>query len=357
MEIEQLLAFSVSQGASDLHLLPNLSPLLRIQGELAPMANTKPLPPEIVKRFIYSLLTKQQWLMFEKELVLDLGVYLPDVGNFRVSIFHQIYGVAAVFRVIPNKVPSYEELLLPVVFKRFLSLSHGLVLIAGATGSGKSTTLAAMVDFVNETRACHIITIEDPIEFIYVSKKSAINQIQVGRDTPNFATALRASLRQDPDVILLGEMRDLDTIRLALTASETGHLVFSTIHASSAPLAISRMVDMFPADEKNRIRKLLSETIRAIICQMLVKRITGGRVAAFEIMLSTPAIRHLIYQDMVAQMETTIQTSGDVGMCTMAQYLQKLGEKHIITLAEARSTLAQRETFKPPHPDKRHMHK
>ena len=350
MEIEDLLELSIKSGASDLHLLPNLPPLMRINGDLIVAEGFAPLPAETSKRLIYSALTENQLRDFETNLVLDLAIYLPKLGNFRVSVLHQIHGIAAVFRIVPSTIPTFEELSLPALFKRLLALSHGLILVTGPTGSGKSTTLAAMLNYINENQASHIITIEDPIEFIHQSKKSAINQLQVGRDTPNFATALRASLRQDPNVILLGELRDLETIRLALIAAETGHLVLSTLHASTSPLAINRIVDIFPADEKNRVRNLLSETVQAVICQTLVKKITGGRAAAFEIMLATPAIRHLIRQDMISQMESVIQTNGDKGMCTMSQYLQKLAADHIITSVAARSIAANRESFQTPPP-------
>lgn len=345
MKIEELLKLSVSQHASDLHLLPELPPLMRIHGDLITVKDIPPLSSEESKMLIYSIMTKEQQHIFETHLVLDMAVFYPHIGNFRVSILHQLRGVAAVFRVIPENVPTFEELALPSILKRFLVLSHGLILVTGPTGSGKSTTLAAMIDYINMSKACHIITIEDPIEYIYYSKKSAINQLQVGRDTPDVATALRSSLRQDPDVILLGELRDLETIRLALTAAETGHLVLATLHASSAPLAISRTIDIFPTAEKNRVRNLLSETLQVVICQTLVKKITEGRVAAFEIMLATPAIRHLIRQDMITHMESTIQTNGDIGMCTMDQYLQDLVAKHVVSSATARGVTVNRESF------------
>lgn len=343
MEIEDLLKLAIKQKASDLHLLPEQPPLLRIDGNLIPA--TRELPPltaEETKRLIYSSMTPEQQHAFETTLGSDMALSFPHIGNFRVSVLHQMRGIAAVFRVIPETVPTFEELNLPAVLKTLLVLSHGLILVTGPTGSGKSTTLAAMIDYINSMRACHIMTIEDPVEFIFQVKKSAINQLQVGRDTPDVDTALRASLRQDPDVIMLGEMRDLETIRLALTAAETGHLVMATLHASSAPLAISRIVDIFPVAEKTRVRNLLSETIQAVICQTLVKRISSGRVAAFEIMLASPAIRHLIRQDMIAHMETTIQTNGDIGMCTFDQYLQELVSKRLITSATARSTIVSR---------------
>lgn len=345
MEIRDFLKIAVDKGASDLHILPDLPPLIRVDGDLMPIPDQPPIPPEESKRLILSFLTEEQKLRFERHLVMDLAIIVENVGNFRVSVLHQMRGVGGVFRVIPETIPAFEQLHLPQILKRLLALPNGLILVTGPTGSGKSTTLATMVDFINATRACHIITIEDPIEFIHKPKKSAINQLQVGRDTPDVDTALRASLRQDPDVILLGELRDLETIRLALTAAETGHLVLTTLHASSAPLAISRVVDIFPPAEKPRMRNLLSETLQAVICQTLVKKVGGGRIAVLEIMLATPAIRHLVRQDMIAHMESTIQTSGDVGMCTMEQYLQELVAKRLVTTAVARSLTVNRASF------------
>lgn len=342
MNMRALLQFSVTQKASDLHILPGMPPLLRIHGELIVMKEFPVLTPSKSQELIFSVMTEEQKKVFITDLVFEMALAVSDVGHFRVSVLHQLRGIAAVFRVIPEKVPTFENLLLPPILKTLLVMPFGLILVTGPTGSGKSTTLASMIDYINAMRACHIITIEDPIEFIYEVKKSAINQLQVGRDTPDVATALRASLRQDPDVILISEMRDLETIRLALTAAETGHLVLATLHASTAPLAISRIVDAFPTAEKNRVRNLLSETLQAVICQTLVKRIGGGRIAAFEILLATPAIRHLIRQDMIAHMESTMQTTGDIGMCTLDQYLQDLVSRHLVTSAIARSTTISR---------------
>lgn len=345
MEIAELLQLSVEQGASDLHLLPGQLPTMRIHGDLVPMKDMPVLSPELTKRLIYSVMSEQQQAEFEQHLEMDMALTLPNIGHFRVNVLHQLHGVAAVCRVIAEQVPSFEELGLPQVLKSLLLLPHGLVLVTGPTGSGKSTTLASMVDYINGLRACHIITIEDPIEYIYQNKKSLINQRQINRDTSDVKTALKAALRQDPDVILLGEMRDLETMRLALTAAETGHLVLATLHASSAPLAISRIIDVFPDQEKNRIRNLLSESLKAVICQNLIKRISGGRVAAFEIMLANNAIKHQIRQDKIPHMLTTIQTSGDIGMCTMDQYLQDLVAKQVITLAAAKTASFSTEWF------------
>jgi twitching motility protein PilT len=343
MEIRELLQLSLDKRASDLHILPGLSPVLRIDGDLFPVKDVPPLTPDQTRQLIHSLLTAEQEQVFEKSLECDLSISLSQLANFRVNIFHQLRGVAAVFRVIPEKVPTFEELGLPSVLKSLLLLPHGLVLVAGATGSGTSSTLATMIDYINTIRACHIITIEDPIEYVYQNKKSLISQRQVYRDTHDAATALRSALRQDPDVILLGEMRDLETISLALTAAETGHLVMTTLHASSAPLAISRIVDIFPSVEKNRMRNLLSETLQAVIYQTLVKRISGGRVGAFEIMLITPAVRHLIREDKITHLAMAIQTSGDLGMCTLDQYLQELVAKRVISAAVARNAVVNQD--------------
>jgi twitching motility protein PilT len=346
MQIEDILKLCITEQASDLHIMPGMQPLLRIHGDLKPAQDFYALSAETAKRLIYSVLAIEQQHEFEKNLVMEVALSFPHIGNFRLSVLHQLRGIAAVFRVIPENIPTFDELLLPLVMKRLLALAHGLIMITGPTGSGKSTTLASMVDYINSSRACHIITIEDPIEFIHQSKMSAINQIQIGRDSPNVATSLRAALRQDPDVIMLGEMRDLESIRLALTAAETGHLVLATMHANTAPLAISRIIDIFPTAEKNRVRNMLAETTQAVICQTLVKKMTGGRVAAFEIMLANPAIRHLISQDMISHMESTIQTSGDIGMCTLEQYLQTLVAKRIISTAVARGVALNWGQFK-----------
>ncbi|HEX4045296.1 MAG TPA: type IV pilus twitching motility protein PilT [Gammaproteobacteria bacterium] len=345
MELTEILKLSELNHASDLHLFAGSPPLLRIDGDLVPLKDLPVLTTETTRQLIHNMLTQAQQQQFATYLELDLAIEFPNIGNFRVNVFHQAHGVAAVFRVIPEEIPTFEILGLPSILKTLSILPHGLILVTGPTGSGKTTTLAAMVNHINAIRASHIITIEDPIEYVYKNKKSLINQRQIYRDTLDATTALRSALRQDPDVILLGEMRDLETIRLALTAAETGHLVLSTLHANSAPLAISRIVDVFPTDEKNRVRNLLSETLQAVICQTLIKKVGGGRVAAFEIMLANPAIRHLIREDKIAHMIMTIQTSGDMGMCTMDQSLQELVAKRIITPTTARSVAVNQEWF------------
>lgn len=347
MEMLEILKHSIQQKASDLHILPGHTPLLRIDGDLKTVPEyPEVLSPDDTKSLIFSILTPEQIALFEKKLVVDISLVAKDLGNFRLSVLHQLRGISAVFRIIPEKIPSIDEMGLPRSLKTLVTLSHGLILVAGATGSGKSTTLAAMINEINLTQAAHIITIEDPIEYIYTSKKSAFNQCQVGRDTPDMETALRSSLRQDPNVILLGEMRDLETIRLALTAAETGHLVLSTLHASSAPTSVSRMIDVFPTEEKNRVRNMLAECLQAVICQTLVKKASGtGRVAALEIMIATPAIRHMIRQDQTAHIESTIQTNTDKGMCTMDQYLRELVQKKLISTSAARLLNQSRNAF------------
>lgn len=330
MEISELLALSVQRNASDLHISPGQPPIIRIDGDLIAIQDHPILESQTTKTMIYSLLSPKETETLEKEWELDLAIEIPHVSRFRVNAFQQSKGIAAAFRVIPSIVPTLEELNMPDVFKRLLELPNGLILVTGPTGSGKSTTLATMVDYINTHESSHIITIEDPIEFTHSSKKGLINQRQVGRDTHTFAAALRSALREDPDVILVGEMRDLETTRLALTAAETGHLVMATLHTSSAPHAISRIVDIFPAGEKNIIRNMLSESLQAVIAQTLVKRTSGGRVAAFEIMVGTSAIRNLIREDKVAQMYSAIQTGSEYGMCTLEQYLKTLISKEII---------------------------
>lgn len=347
MDMTTLLTTCVKERASDLHIAPNMPPILRIDGELIPIQGQPILQPDVTKELIYSVFSKDETKEFEKELELDFAIVVPNVSRFRVNAFHEANGVGGAFRVIPYEVPTLDQLDMPKIFKQLLDLPNGLILVTGPTGSGKSTTLAAMIDYINSTRAEHIITIEDPIEFTHKSKKSLINQRQVLRDTHDFSMALRSALREDPDVILLGEMRDLETIRLALTAAETGHLVLATLHTSSAPRAVSRIVDVFPTGEKNIIRNMLSESLQAVICQSLLKRIAGGRIAAFEIMLGTSAIRNLIREDKIAQMYSTIQTSSEAGMITLEQSLRDLVKKNIIQQDVALEATSNKALFGP----------
>lgn len=346
MEIKELLTMSVKDKASDLHLSPGLPPMMRIHGDLRPVEGMPPIDAAKLKELIYSVMSKEQKEQLEKALELDFAVVVPGVASFRVNSFYQLHGLAGVFRVIPEQIPTLDDLGLPPIFKQLLELPNGLILVTGPTGSGKSTTLAAMVDYINIHQESHIITIEDPIEFTHQSKKCLINQRQIHRDTHDFAAALRSALRQDPDVILLGEMRDLETIRLALTAAETGHLVMATLHTSSAPRTVNRIVDVFPAGEKNMIRNMLSESLQAVICQTLVKKINGGRIAALEIMLGSSAIRNLIREDKIAQMYSTIQTSSEMGMCTLDQYLKNLLNKQLITREVAREAALNKDEFR-----------
>lgn len=346
MIMEELLGQAVKAGASDLHISPAQPPLMRVDGVLMPINKiAQLLSAEDTKQLVESILTAEQLKNFSTLLEIDFALLIPNVARFRINAFHEANGIAAAFRVIPENVPTLDELEMPTVFKELLDLPNGLILVTGPTGSGKSTTLAAMVDYLNTSQSYHIITIEDPIEFAHKSKKCLVNQRQVDRDTTDFSTALRSALRQDPDVILVGEMRDLETIRLALTAAETGHLVLATLHTSSAPRAISRIVDVFQAGEKNIIRNMLSESLQAVICQTLVKKISGGRVSAFEIMLGTNAIRNLIREDKIAQMYSTIQTGGAAGMCTLDQYLEGLVSKKIISSNSARDSTSNKSMF------------
>lgn len=331
MDIQQILKMSIEKGASDLYLSTGAPPILRINGELHPIPDAELLDATMANTLIQSILDKEQQRLFATSKDLDLSYTLKEVGSFRVNIFQQMNGIAAVFRVIPQELPVLDNIGFPENLRHLLNLTSGLILVTGPTGCGKSTTLAAMIDYINTTRACHIITIEDPIEFVYHNKKSLIDQRQVHRDTASFTAALRAALREAPDVLLVGEMRDLETIRLVLTAAETGHLVLGTLHTSSAPRAINRIVDVFPASEKSIIRNLVSESIQAVICQTLLKTLAGGRVAAFEVMLGTPAIRNLIREDKVAQMYSVIQTNVSKGMCTMDQYINRLIANQIIS--------------------------
>ncbi|HSW93060.1 MAG TPA: type IV pilus twitching motility protein PilT [Gammaproteobacteria bacterium] len=330
MHLTQLLRHCIQKNASDLHIAPLKPPVLRIDGDLEAMEAWGSLDADTTKQLVRQSMSEAEFHQFETEWELDYAMQLRDGSRFRVNACHHQTGTGAVFRMIPTRVPTWEQLGLPETFKKLLTLQSGLILVTGASGSGKSTTLAAMLDEINRHASLHVITLEDPIEFIHVSQKSVMTQREVHRDTRSFDKALRSAMRQDPDIILLGEMRDPETIRLALTAAETGHLVMATLHTRGASSAISRIVDVFPANEKEMIRHLLAESLQAVICQTLVKAKQGGRVPAFEILLGTPAVRHLIREDKAAQMVSAMQTGGAHGMCTLSQYLQNLVTKQII---------------------------
>lgn len=344
MDIGELLAFGVKNGASDLHLSAGLPPMIRVDGDIRRI-NVPSLDHKDVHDMVYDIMNDKQRKDYEEFWECDFSFEVPKLARFRVNAANQNRGAFAVFRTIPSKILSLEELNCPGIFKDISDYPRGVVLVTGPTGSGKSTTLAAMMNHKNESEYGHILTVEDPIEFVHESKKCLINQREVHRDTLGFNEALRSALREDPDVILVGEMRDLETIRLALTAAETGHLVFGTLHTSSAAKTIDRVVDVFPAAEKDMIRAMLSESLRAVISQTLLKKKGGGRVAAHEIMIGTPAIRNLIRENKIAQMYSAIQTGQSVGMQTLDQNLKQIVDKGIVTRDEARSKAANKDNF------------
>ena len=344
MDIADLLAFGVKNNASDLHLSAGLPPMIRVDGDVRRI-NLPAMEHKEVHSLIYDIMNDKQRKDYEEFFETDFSFEIPNLARFRVNAFNHNRGAGAVFRTIPSNVLTLEDLDAPEVFKEISDNPRGLVLVTGPTGSGKSTTLAAMVNYKNDKYHEHILTIEDPIEFVHESKKSLVNQREVHRDTLGFAEALRSALREDPDVVLVGELRDLETIRLALTAAETGHLVFGTLHTSSAAKTIDRIIDVFPAAEKSMVRSMLSESLRAVISQTLLKKIGGGRVAAHEIMIGTAAIRNLIREDKVAQMYSSIQTGQALGMQTLDQCLQQLVRKGLISKQDARLKATNRDLF------------
>lgn len=344
MDITELLAFSAKQNASDLHLSAGLPPMIRVDGDVRRI-NLPPMSHKEVHALIYDIMNDKQRKDFEEYWETDFSFEVPGVARFRVNAFTQNRGSGAVFRTIPSKVLTMEDLGMGQVFKDISDTARGICLVTGPTGSGKSTTLAAMINYINETKYEHILTIEDPIEFVHESKKCLVNQREVHRDTLGFSEALRSALREDPDIILVGEMRDLETIRLALEAAETGHMVFGTLHTQSAAKTIDRIVDVFPAEEKSMVRSMLSESLQAVISQTLLKKNGGGRVAAHEIMVGTPAIRNLIREDKVAQMYSAIQTGAQHGMQTLDQCLQNLVQRGTISREIAREKAKQPENF------------
>ncbi|MGY0218546.1 type IV pilus twitching motility protein PilT [Endozoicomonadaceae bacterium StTr2] len=344
MDITELLAFSAKQNASDLHLSAGLPPMIRVDGDVRRI-NLPPLDHKEVHSLIYDIMNDHQRKEYEDKLEADFSFEVPGVARFRVNAFHQNRGAAAVFRTIPTKILSMQDLGMGPIFKKIADTPRGLVLVTGPTGSGKSTTLAAMLDHINEHKYEHLLTIEDPIEFVHESKKCLVNQREVHRDTQSFENALRSALREDPDIVLVGEMRDLETIRLALTAAETGHLVFGTLHTTSAAKTVDRIVDVFPAEEKAMVRSMLSESLQAVISQTLLKKNGGGRVAAHEIMIGTSAIRNLIREDKIAQMYSAIQTGAGLGMQTLDQCLETLVAQGLITNDTAKEKAKNPENF------------
>ena len=345
MDIAQLLAFSAKNKASDLHLSAGLPPMIRIHGDMRRI-NVPPLTHQDVHSMVYDIMSDGQRKVYEENLEVDFSFEIPGLSRFRVNAFNQNRGASAVFRTIPSKVLSLDDLKAPAVFADLAMKPRGLVLVTGPTGSGKSTTLAAMVNHRNENDMGHILTVEDPIEFVHESKKSLINQRELGPHTHSFANALKSALREDPDVVLVGELRDLETIRLALTAAETGHLVFGTLHTSSAAKTIDRVVDVFPSDEKEMVRTMLSESLEAVISQTLLKTRDGsGRIAAHEIMITTPAIRHLIRENKISQMYSMMQTSSGMGMQTLDQCLADRIKRSAINYADARAIAKNPDAF------------
>jgi twitching motility protein PilT len=344
MDITELLSFSVKHNASDLHLSSGVPPMIRVDGDVRKL-NVPALDPKEALSLVYDIMNDKQRKDFEEDLETDFSFEIPGLARFRVNAFNQDRGVASVFRTIPSTVLTLDQLNAPEIFKKISEFPRGLVLVTGPTGSGKSTTLAAMIDYINDSRHEHILTIEDPVEFVHASKKSLVNQREVYKHTLSFDRALKSALREDPDVILVGEMRDLETIRLAITAAETGHLVFATLHTTSAAKTINRIIDVFPAGEKSMVRSMLSESLRAVISQALLKKQGGGRVAAHEIMLAIPAIRNLIREDKVAQMYSVIQTGMVHGMQTLDQSLRDLVGQGLIAHADATKKAVDPKTF------------
>ena len=344
MDLSEVLAFAAKNKASDLHLSAGLPPMIRIDGDIKRI-NVDPLDSHTVHAMIYDIMNDKQRKDYEEFLETDFSFDLPGIARFRVNAFNQSRGPAAVFRTVPNKIISLTDLGAPSIMAQLALKPRGLILVTGATGSGKSTTLAGMVDHINESHRAHILTIEDPIEFLHVSKNCVINQRELGPHTHSFANALRSALREDPDVILVGELRDQDTIRLALTAAETGHLVFGTLHTSSAAKTVDRIIDVFPAGEKEMVRTMLSESLQAVISQTLLKRLTGGRIAAWEVMIGVPAIRNLIRENKVPQMYSVMQTGQHAHMQTMDQCLLDLVQRRLVSAEQAKTLALDKSKF------------
>lgn len=339
MDLTQLLAFTMQNDASDLHLSAGNPPIIRSSGQMK-RVKAPALASDDIRTMLYSVMTEDQRSEYERNMDLDFAIALGEKARFRVNAFTTRIGSAAVFRTIPTEVPTMEQLDLPPVMRRFAELEKGIVLITGPTGSGKSTTLAAMINHINMHHAKHILTIEDPVEFFHTSKKSLVNHREVGQDTKSFARALKSALREDPDVILVGEMRDHETISLALTAAETGHLVFGTLHSNSATKTIDRIIDVFPAGDKEMVRAMISSSLQGVVAQTLLRRADRpGRVGAFEVLVGTSAVRNLIRENQIPQMYSMMQTGSRYGMITMEDSVQNLLDGGIIGKDEARRAL------------------
>ncbi len=340
MDITQLLKFTLDNGASDLHLSGGNPPIIRLDGKLQ-RVKADPLQNDDIRQMLYSIMTEDQRAEYERDMEIDFAVSFGKDARFRVNGFTNRVGAAAVFRVIPTKIPTMEDLGLPPIMRHLAELKNGIVLVTGPTGSGKSTTLASMINHINQTKKEHILTVEDPVEFYHTSAKSLVNHREVGTDTMSFGRALKSALREDPDVILVGEMRDHETISLALTAAETGHLVFGTLHSNSAQKTIDRIIDVFPAAEKEMVRAMLSSSIQGVIAQMLLPKEGGGRCAAHEIMVGTSAVRNLIRENQLAQIYSMIQTGARYGMQTMEDSITDLLGEGTISQETARKALME----------------
>ena len=340
MDLTQLLAFTMQNDASDLHLSAGSPPIIRSSGQLK-RVKADPLSSDDIRTMLYSIMTEDQRAEYEKHMEIDFAIALGEKARFRVNGFTTRLGASAVFRTIPTEVPTIEELGLPPVMRRFAELEKGIVLVTGPTGSGKSTTLSALVNHINIHQPKHILTIEDPVEFFHKSKKSLVNHREVGTDTQSFARALKSALREDPDVILVGEMRDYETISLALTAAETGHLVYGTLHSHSAAKTIDRIIDVFPTGDKEMIRAMLASSLQGVVAQTLLRKVGGGRVGAFEILVGTNAVRNLIRENQIPQMFSMMQTGSRYGMITMQDSISDLLDAGIIDKDEARRALVE----------------
>jgi twitching motility protein PilT len=346
MDITQLLTFGHREGASDVHLSSGEPPMVRIHGDMKKLEHPA-LSPEEVHTMVFDIMGDAVRKTFQETNDVDFSFELGNIARFRVNVFRTRRGEGAVFRTIPTQVMTLEELGLPPIMKELCEKEKGLVLVTGPTGSGKSTTLAAMIDHINESFEGHILTIEDPIEFVHATKKCLVNQREIGRDTASFNAALRGALREDPDVILVGEMRDLETISLALTAAETGHLVFGTLHTSSAPKTVDRVIDVFPAAQQGQIRTMFAESIQAVVTQTLLRKRAGGRIAAIEVLIGTPAVRNLIRENKIHQIPSSMQTGQSVGMQTLDMALIELVNKGLVTREEAQSRTNTPNLFGP----------